>query len=156
MRPKFHNKWSCLHFLQEQLGSDAMRFEAYGKRAEQWLTANARGRSSAGTTNHNFDKCPCDTVTHQKAWIENAKQCEKALYILNRYGPNNPKMKTEPVAQAIRAAIAAWSGEAPYEGKRWKLVNNANYSVAPYIVDHYRAANAALSQWEQLPDGEPQ
>ena len=153
---KFNDKRSCLNFLQDQLGADAMRFEATGKRAEQWLTANARGASSAGLANPYWGTSPCDTVTHQKAWVENAKQCEKALYILNSYGPNHPKMTSEPVSKAIRAAIAAWSGETPYEGKRWKLVNNANYSVAPYIVDHYRAANAALGRWEQLPDGEPQ
>ena len=146
-----------MNFLQDQLGDDAMRFAAFGKRAEQWLVSNDKGRTNAGVRNPNFDKCPCDTVESQKAWVENAKQCEKALYILNTYGPNHPKMKDEVIAKAIRAAIAAWSGATPYEGKRWTLVmKNAAFSLAPHICDHYKAANAALSQWEQLPEGEQQ
>ena len=152
---KFNDKRSCLNFLQDQLGDDADRFKAYAKRAEHWLTANARGASSAGLATPYWGNSPSDVVKDQKAWIENAKQCDKALYILNRYNVQHPKMKDEVIAKAIRAAIAAWSGETPYEGKRWKLVmKNANFSLAPHIIDHYKAANAALSRWEQLPEGE--
>ena len=154
MKPKFNDKRSCLNFLQDQLGDDAARFESYAKRAEQWLTSNAKGKSSAGLSNPYWGNSPSDTVKDQKAWIENSKQCEKALYILNSYNLNHPKMTSDEVVKAITTAVCAWSGSAPYEGKRWKLVSSTNYSVAPFIIDHYRAANVALRQWEQLPEGE--
>ena len=118
MKPTFKDKKSCLDFLKAQLGDDLLRFEAYATRAEQWLASNSQGKSVSGLSNPYFDKSPCDNVTHQVAWIQNAERCSTALAILNRNNPNDPELSDKVVAKAISSAIAAWSDMAPYEGKR--------------------------------------